>query len=82
MIPRTYHEADMAEHDEARERRIDWWKHTGKIKLTRVAESCGTTREYIRMLVYGHRRPRAGLAQALGEHSGLSRKWWRPDVWG
>jgi hypothetical protein len=67
--------------EQARERRLEWWRTTEKATLESVALACCTTPEYLRMLVYGHRRPQTDLAKLLGQHSGLPREFWRPDVW-
>jgi phytoene/squalene synthetase len=95
MLRSETNEADMADgtisEHAAREKRLAWWRDVkargggmleGNPVLAAIAEACGTDPGYIRLLVYGHRRPRPELAQALGEHSGLPRQWWRPDVWG
>ena len=68
--------------DEAKAKRIAWWKAASREKRASVAAECGTTARYIGVLVYGHRRPQFELAQRLAAASGLARKWWLPEAWG
>lgn len=72
----------MDKSDKALDQRISWWREVDKPAIEAVANACNTTPEYIRMLVYGHRRPQTDLAKLLAEHTGLPREAWRPDVWG
>ncbi len=69
--------------NEAREKRVEWLKSIDNQSLAAVAEACGTTAEYVRQISFGYggRRPSVEMAKLLGQHSGLPREFWRPDVW-
>ena len=69
--------------NEARERRLKWWKaiNKDKARLARVAAACATSPAYLRQLACSHSRPSLGMARRLGEHTGLAAKWWGPDAW-
>ena len=69
---------------EAHQRRWAWWQSVKKDKaeLARIAEACETSPGYLRQVANSHGTPSIDMAKRLGEHTGLSREWWRPDAWG
>lgn len=70
--------------DEAHQRRWAWWQSIkkDKAKLARVAEACGTSPGYLRQVANSHGTPSVDMAKRLGQHTGLSRKYWLPEAWG
>lgn len=74
----------MNKQDEANLRRWAWWQDIkrDKAKLARIAALCETSPGYLRQVANSHGTPSIDMAKRLGEHTGLGRKWWRPDAWG